>query len=75
MSQAQQEKPLTRTQIRSIFRRNYGAANQLASDLGVHRVTISQAVRGVGQYSDKIHDAIRERAGLLATREREKGAS
>lgn len=58
--------------MRKIFARHRGAASRLAADIGVHKVTISQALRGYPA-SVRIMSAVRDRAvELLAA---EKGAA
>jgi hypothetical protein len=63
---------LTKPQMRAIFKRNYGAANQLALKLGVSRVAISKALRG-GFEGKRIDAAIRERAEELLVEEQANG--
>lgn len=66
---------LTRREIRAAFKRHRGEATKLAKDLNVHPVTISSAMRGTGQYSARIHEAIRVRAAeLIASETRESAA-
>lgn len=62
---------LTEAQIRRLFRRNYGAANQLAEEIGERRWRISLAIRGLG-YRDHalIQSAIRRKAQELLAKER-----
>lgn len=67
---------LTRGEMRRIFKRYRGAASKLAEDIGCHKVTISQGLRGF-QVSERIMSAIRLRATelLAAEQQREKGAA
>jgi hypothetical protein len=59
--------PMSRKQLRAVFKRNYGSANQLAIDVGVNRSMISLFLRGYPS-SERVEAAVRERAiALLAT--------
>ena len=52
---------LSLAKIRQLFRDRRGAAAKLATDIGVHKVTISQALHG-RITSKRIVDAVRARA-------------
>jgi len=62
-------KPLTQHNLRSIFRRHYGATTAIARELGVNKNTISQWFRGRTS-SKRIDAAIRARAVQLLDKER-----
>lgn len=59
---------LTRKDIQRVFARNHGAAAELARDLGVSPVSISQVLRG-RITSERIMSAAEERAALLLDEE------
>ena len=62
-------KPLNRGQIKAAFRRNRGAASQLARELAISPQNIYDWLKGVGR-SARVETAIRQRAEELVERGR-----
>lgn len=62
---------LSRKDIRSVFARNHGAASELARNLSVSPVAVSQVLRG-RVTSERIMLAAEERALLLLLDEEER---
>jgi transcriptional regulator with XRE-family HTH domain len=56
---------MTRAEARKVFRRNYGAAAQVARELNVTHVTISLWLRGRFK-SERVEHAVLRRASELA---------
>lgn len=60
-----QQPTLTIAKIRKLFAQHRGAATQLAAEIGVHKVSVSDALRGRLK-SERILAAIRKRADELS---------